>query len=467
MKTLNGILSRTSFGILCALLAYAVFWGVGNPLSIGGLSVWTILLCLLGVFAAIPALVNIRQICKSTYFWILITFGIWVAICTVRGFLAGNDQAIIIRDLSGLLYFVFFPIIFVVLNDCKRVQTVMKVMMYAALAMAVLQFASFVEYLTKPEQFAPVKDFFVRINYLNYTRISETIPRLLFVCMPFQLCGCAFAIYFQLIEKRFRVHYACITGVCLNAMVLSFTRALYLSAGMAALSIVSIYLIFFKIEERRKLGVHVAAAVGALLLSIGVLGVLGETNYLGYAVKRALVGVENVELQLQSTEPTVDTVTNSTEGEPTVDSQPSETKPVADQEAEAYLNATTVSDQYRIAIRNELMGWIRKSPVIGNGVGLTMELKKDWPEYSYLDLMAKTGIVGLMLYFMPMLLMGISILRDYIHGKQRTLSVAWFAVMVGLMGYSIFQPYLNNVQCIFVYCCTLCAHSAECSRSTN
>jgi len=280
MRKLNGkwIEKATdifSFSVLCAIMTYAVFWGVGNPVSVGGLSAWTLLLVLFLCSAMILLLRNLRHVLRNPYLWTVIAFGAWVVFSAVYGIVKGNSISIVIRDISGVVYFAFFPLILVVLKNRERVHLVMKFMMYGAFALSVMLTVLLGMYIWVPEIFAVVKNYFVQINYLNFTRISSTIPRLLFVSVPFQICGCAFAIYFQITQRKFKAIYACITGFCLCAIILTFTRALYLSAVMAACTILLVsfisinlciynYLHYKKQISRRRAETSVSCGNGKL-----------------------------------------------------------------------------------------------------------------------------------------------------------------------------------------------------------
>lgn len=459
-----------AFCIFCAIMTYTVCLGVGNPLRIGGLSVWTLMLALFLVSSFLLVLRNFGSILRNPFLWAVAVFGAWIVFSVAYGFLNGNSIGIIIRDVSGLIYFSFFPLMLAVLKSKERIHVLMKFMLYGSFALSLLLVISLCMYVVVPDVFEGIVNWFVQINYLNFTRVSATIPRLLFVSMPFQVCGCAFATYFQILQKKINPVYIIITGTCLCAILLSFTRALYLSTAVAALFITVLYLVSTNKEGRKKLCIHIVASAGACLLLLGTLSVIGHTNYLDYAVKRSFAVSNAAE---ENTPPVMEPpvmeppvieppVTEPSVTEPPVTEPPAtEEQPVVDQEAEDYLQATMVSDQYRAAIKKELLDLFGRSPIIGNGMGIKLEMKSDWPEYSYLDLMAKTGIVGLLLYFLPILLMFISIVKGLFFGKERLMSVAWLTVMVGLMIYSIFQPFLNNVQCVLMYCCTLCVYCVQ------
>jgi len=65
---------------------------------------------------------------------------------------------------------------------------------------------------------------------------------------------------------------------------------------------------------------------------------------------------------------------------------------------------TANSNETRAATVNGLKAIIKEYPVIGRGLGATGEERDGADEYFYLDVLARMGIVGLLLYMMPLLL---------------------------------------------------------------
>lgn len=460
-KGLLNYLEVAAFVVLCLIMTYSVFWGVGNPVSIGGLSGWMLLLSLFLLCACLPMVHDLRQILRNSRLWAVVALGVWVLFAAVSGFMKGHPVSVVIRDISGLIYFAFLPFLLAVIRNEKRLHTVMKCMMYAAFAMCFLYTGCFILFLYAPDAFESVKAYFVQIHFLNYTRVSGSIPRLLFVSLPFQLLGCAFSVYFQIRSEKFKPMYACITGLSLFVIVMTFTRALYLAALMAAVCLIVSFAFSVNKANRRKLWIHIAASALVCLMALGVLSLLGGFNYMNYAVRRVVVGLDAS--IIETTEPV-----ESTEPQDDVPATEPEKKPHGkDTEAENYLQATVDSDALRGIIKEELLTRISQSPVTGNGMGILLEHKKDWPEYSFLDLLAKMGLIGLGLYFLPLALMLLEIIRGIAAGKDILLPAAWVAGMIGLMVYSIFQPYLNNVQCILIYCCTLCSNVGWHTKNDN
>lgn len=463
--------AMASYVLLCVILSYIVLIGTGNFISVGNISLWAVLQILFLLASAIPVLKNLREIFRDWYFWMLVLVGLWTVFAAVKGYLAGNSVSIIIRDVSGIIYFAFMPLQLSALRNTERIRTSMKYMMYAAFAVSILLMGSVCMYLYAPDAFRWLRGRLENAGYLNFTAISDTIPRILFVTMPFQVCGCAFSVYFQLTNKKFSWLYAFITGACLCTVVMTFTRALYLSILVAAVVIVVFLDLSVEKEKRKILWKQIAAAAMVCLLLLSILGVAARTNYLDYAVRRALVGLDETYAP-ETTDPT-EPAAPTNPAEPTVGSTEGgnqapeeERQPVAELDknqlaAEKYLRDTAASDGLRVAIKMELLSVIEKSPITGNGFGLEWILKQDLPEYSYLDHWAKTGIIGVILYFLPAVSMTGYVIWNLFRRRAMLLSCTWLAVVVGLMVYCIFQPFMVNATCVLLYSCAICVHSIE------
>ena len=126
------------------------------------------------------------------------------------------------------------------------------------------------------------------------------------------------------------------------------------------------------------------------------------------------------------------------------------------EELERYNQITRDSDKLRAITVNESIEYIKKSPIIGHGLGFTIPSRPDGNEYSYLDIWLKMGIIGLILYFLPVVLILINIFKTSDESVfSRKKKVMWLAVLIAVMVYSLFNPYINSALGIFIYSCTM------------
>ena len=169
-----------------------------------------------------------------------------------------------------------------------------------------------------------------------------------------------------------------------------------------------------------------------------------EGSYLSFAVSRTIgkEGPTSWASQLRSQLRGEDPGDSPDDGE--MDSQRS------------YIEVTEKSDQLRQETKDSLNVYIQRSPVIGCGLGASAANRdKGVDEYFYLDMLARTGVVGLLLYMLPFgyvvvwCLRRRELLRECPEGA---------AVVCGLCTFWIvtwFNPWMNAVLGIAWYAVTL------------
>ena len=233
-----------------------------------------------------------------------------------------------------------------------------------------------------------------------------------------------------------------------NALLLSYTRSLYGALGLTAL--ISIIAVLVLCPEGRK---RTLAFLLAAVVCFGVLVTVQEFalegSYLSFAVSRT-IGKEvptSWASQLRSQLRGEDPGDSPDDGE--MDSQRS------------YIEVTEKSDQLRQETKDSLNVYIQRSPIIGCGLGASAANRdKGVDEYFYLDMLARTGVVGLLLYMLPFgyvvawCLRRRELLRECPEGA---------AVVCGLCTFWIvtwFNPWMNAVLGIAWYAVTLSVPTA-------
>ncbi len=443
---------KIGFLMLCVVMGYACFAGTASFFSIGPLSIWRVAVLGMALFALPLLVADRKQLIRSRFLWIIVAFGLWLGISALIGRQNGHKTALLIRDIKGFVYFALFPFVWALLKNKAQLRTLMRVMMYACFALGIFTVLFMGLYLWAPEASDALLRLCRRWGFLNFTPISPTIGRFLFVTTPFQLFGCAIPLYFQVTDKKRSWLYPIITGVCLFSILISYTRTLYLSAGVAVVILVLLILLSVEKEKLGRILLHISLAILVLAVIIGLFSVAAKTNYFGYALDRLFVSAPSV----PSTDSTVATdPTDSSASETTTAPSAPEFIIPDFSTGDEYLEATKVSDQIREQLKQNLWKEIRKAPILGNGLGLSIEGRETLPELFFLDLWAKTGIVGLTLYLLPYLLSVLYVVWNLWRKQQNLGFTVWAVCLAGLMVYSLFQPYANNAPSILVYCCFL------------
>ena len=430
---------NVSFVALCIAVANAVFFGTANYTKELGFSVWSIVVLLIFVGSVFAIVCNIKKILKNPILWVLIAYGIWVVISAVRGYYADHTVGHITEDLKRVIYFALFPMILTILNSESRIIKLMKIVVYSSFALSLLTVVLFTSYLSWPSLFNKLIHWGYYGEIINFTKVSGTIVRILFVSTPMQLFGCAFAMYFIAKEKRCKIRYSCIIGLNLFCFLISFTRTLYLAAFVAA--ILSMLLVFLTADKKtRILAVNrITVSVVACVVLVAGFSLMAKTNYFGYALQRVFVSNVQVEENPLQT--------------------PIQDEIIDFENEEEYLQATLISDNIRQNIKKMLQERINENPIFGSGLGARLPDRNTPPEFFYLDLWAKTGVVGLLLFLMPIGVVIFDIFKRAIRGKPFFIGAFWCVGLIGLMVYSVLQPYMNTAPCILMYCCVLCVNS--------
>ena len=433
---------KLSMVLFCIFMFDASVFGAGRIVNLGPLSFRQIALLLLGVSCIPLLIVNFKQIIKNKFIWAIIAFSIWFLISTVIGVKSGNSLVSI--DFNGFLYLAFMPLALVVLNSKKKVNILMKVMICASVVLALITIAHLILYVCNPSLFDQIANFEIQIKLARFSHISKSIPRIYMLSALYMIAGCAFSMYFLRSEKSAwkKCGYITTVAICFFALLLSYTRSIYASILVSSV-VVFIYL-FFSVskKERIKLVSNICACV---ILFIGISGVFSlstNANYIGYALSRSTVGMVEEDLNL--------------EGDKELGYDNSKLDGLEKEELERYNQITRDSDKLRAITVNESIEYIKKSPIIGHGLGFTIPSRPDGNEYSYLDIWLKMGIIGLILYFLPVVLILINIFKTSDESVfSRKKKVMWLAVLIAVMVYSLFNPYINSALGIFIYSCTM------------
>lgn len=440
------------FWMLCICMTYAVFFGTAVFLHIGYISLWHVVIAAM-LLTAIPLVIrDYKSIFTNTHVHILVAFGVWLVISAVIGYNNAHTVAYIIRDVKCFAYLAMFPIMQCIIRNKAQLKLLLGFVMYASFALSVLTCFFMLAYILFPSIFDVMLRFFLRFDFINFTQVSDKIARILFVSTPFQLFSCAVPFYFQIKNKKFAWFYPFVTGAGLFSILITYTRALYLAAFVAAMAVVAFSLVAAGRRKRPQVWLHIGASVAVMLAITLSFSVVAKFNYMGYAVQRVAVTGQQQEYYNSHTkdEKSGDDSKDNFDGD-----VPEITIPEFD-DGDSYLDATKASDAIREGLKTGLIKEIKKSPIIGNGLGLTIAGRESLPELFIYDLIAKTGVIGLLLYLSPLfiaIVVSLGSIKNHLHCLELYI---WGSCVLGLFVYSCFQPYMNNAPCMMIYSCLMC-----------
>lgn len=469
------ICDQLAFIVLCLLMADCAALGSGRIFSVGSLGMRMILLGLLLV-VSLPLMVQqFPRFVKNRILWLLVFFALWLGAEAVIGFLNGNSRSLLASDLKGFAYFVAVVPALCVLKTKQRVHLLMKVIMYASGVLATVALFLLLLYNTSNQLFSRLIAWDWEHHITMFAAVSSRIPRLFFKSTPYFLCGCAFPIYFAVTEKnhlRFWL-YPAIAGLSLFAMLLSYTRSIYLAVGVAALFLLIVLWVSLDAAGRKRLFAVFGIAAAVFLLLLTLCSVAMKADYFGYALDRLGVTFYSPTEGPSATDPseTSPSETDPSETGPfeTTDStDPSKpSSPSKPGDTDHFQQATMQSDNFRAQTTAELTENILRSPVWGHGLGKALEVRDGYAnEYIYHDILMKTGLIGLLLFLSPAIWLFADLIKKL---KSKTdavlLTVPWLTVLLGFLIFSYFNPYMNASLGILFYCCCISIVSGNQSKN--
>ena len=439
---------KLSMVLFCIVMFDVAVFGAGRIVSFGPLSFRQVMLLLLGVSCIPLLIVNFKQTIKNKFIWAIIGFLIWFLISTIIGVKNGNR--LVSMDFNGFLYLVFMPLALVVLNSKEKVNLLMKVMICGSAVLALITIAHLILYVCNKSVFDELAIFEIQIKFARISHISKSTPRIYMLSALYLIAGCSFSMYFLGREKVAWKKWGYIITVAISffALLLSYTRSIYAGVLISA-AVVFIYL-FFSVSKKEKIKLisNICACVILFISICGAFSLTTGANYLGYAFSRSAVGM--------------------LEENPNLEGDESDPFGSDDDELDYYNQITLKSDKLRALTVAESIKYIKKSPIIGHGLGFTVPSRPDGNEYSYLDIWLKMGIIGLILYFLPIVLILINIFKTPNESVfSRKIKVMWFAALMGVMVYSLFNPYINSALGIFIYSCTMVISQNLIDKKTN
>ena len=446
-EKLNCSLEGFAFVLLNVILADICIFGAGRIIEFGPLTFRMITLLILFAVCIPLFFKNFKLLLKSKYVCSVMVFGILVILAAVIGVLNHNRTNLIITDIKGFIYFAFLPCAVVLINSYEKILVLAKTSMYSAMVQGLVHitFIGFyivdVSWLDKVARFCDERRFF----YVSY-RISSVNVRVSFLSLACLLLGIVFSIYFSTKNTKiiFKFIYPFITAICGFALFVSYTRSVYLAVGITVILLLISFFILSAKKQRIGLLKHIAVTLVVFAVIITGFKIKTGENYFSYGLSRALVGIDIFKEETDNLE--IDNDENNR-----VENNSVENNSV---EKDSFYQNTITSDNLREKTISELISNIKKSPIIGLGLGAEIPSRPDGlNEYFFLDLFSKMGIIGLLVYLSPVIFMIIQLIELFKKKNKKVLHLfAWFCVLLGLIAYSYFTPCMNSSVGIMVYC---------------
>lgn len=434
--------SQLSFGVLCLFLLECSITGGGRYWEVGPVSV-RILLGGLAAVLALPELFrHLGAYLKKPSIWLTLIFVAWLAFCAWLGIRSNNRMDVLITDVKGFMWLFLIPVFVAVVRSRDRLRTLLSWVLAGAVIQAALILAvnAAVVLSDNPE---PLCRWLTARSIGLVDIVSNKLVRVFFKSSPYMIVGCVVVLFRQARAPKLRWRYVLAVALLFNALLLSYTRSLYGALGLTAVLSITAVLILCPAGRKRVLAFLLAAVVCFGVL-VTVQEFVLEGSYLSFAVSRTIGQEVPTSWASQLRGRIRGDISDDKPNDAEMDRQRS------------YIEVTEKSDQFRQETQDGLKDCIRRSPIIGCGLGAAAASRDSGvDEYFYLDMLARTGIVGLLLYMLPFgyvvlwCLRRRSLLRECPEGA---------AVVCGLCTFWIvtwFNPWMNAVLGIAWYAVTL------------
>lgn len=460
--------NRIAFVFLCLFLLDCCVTGGGRYFDILGISIRMILgfLCIL---FSIPTLLKKWKIyVKEPINLMFFCFIIWFLISAIRGLSAGNNRAVWMSDVKGFIYLFLVPISLNCVTTKKRLNTILDIVILGTFIQVILVLGINVLCAIDINSMHRMHDYVMNIKLGTVSIISGSIFRIFMSSSPYVIVSCVIVIYKQLQLEKLNKSYIVLMVCYLNALLFSYTRSLYGSAVITIIVLTIVIAVFHR-KEMKKFIKFVLVAGIAFLVVIKAEEVIFEANYVNFALARTL----NLNLKISKASTLKNDIIvalnlkDSLQEESKEDSQVSSEKPNSNQNHKndhatsndgankeeaiakenelqsSYLKQTEVSDDLRAITEKELIALVKASPIIGNGLGACSETRNGADEYFYLDMLARMGVIGLVLYMLPFLVV---ILKN-----RNGQTMIFVCMMLPFWIVTAFNPWMNAALGIMWY----------------
>lgn len=434
--------SQLSFGVLCLFLLECSITGGGRYWEVGPVSV-RILLGGLAAVLALPELFrHLGAYLKKPSIWLTLIFVAWLAFCAWLGIRSNNRMDVLITDVKGFMWLFLIPVFVAVVRSRDRLRTLLSWVLAGALIQAALILAvnAAVVLSDNPE---PLCRWLTARSIGLVDIVSNKLVRVFFKSSPYMIVGCVVVLFRQARAPKLRWRYVLAVALLFNALLLSYTRSLYGALGLTAVLSITAVLILCPAGRKRVLAFLLAAVVCFGVL-VTVQEFVLEGSYLSFAVSRTIGQEVPTSWASQLRGRIRGDISDDKPNDAEMDRQRS------------YIEVTEKSDQFRQETQDGLKDCIRRSPIIGCGLGAAAASRDSGvDEYFYLDMLARTGIVGLLLYILPFgyvvlwCLRRRSLLRECPEGAAVVCGLCTFWVVTW------FNPWMNAVLGIAWYAVTL------------
>ena len=404
--------------------------GSGRYLTIGPLTPRIVLAGLIVLFASVPFFADIEKQVRNPVNWLVLIFMFYVVFEAFRGQAFGNDQSVLISDIKGFIYMLLIPAVPALIKEKKHLRLAADAVIAGCFFQALFCVVSNALFAG----FAPgfYKAFVESVWAENWGMVlAARYDAFRIFCKSSIYLIAACALLLGRIVRAEKVWAVCGWGLLFilnaEAIILTYTRSLYLAT---AVTFILTLILCLMTAPVRKVLLRTVALLILLVVMIYGQELALKQGIIQYAFFRCLHFDLEAHIHIPHTW-------------------------VEEKDSSDII--TLSGDEMREETVKGLLEMFAEEPLIGKGLGATTEARGGADEYFYLDMLARTGIIGLTLYMLPILLALIRLLK-----RRKTLKAypePGF-IVIGLVAFLIathFNPWMNAALGIAWYALTVAA----------
>ncbi len=429
-RSFKAITRRIGLICLCLFFFDCACSGSGRWLTVGPFTPRILLAGAIMVFAAPSFFGDVEKQIRNPLNWLVMAFLCYMVFEAFRGQAFGNNPTVLRSDVKGFIYMMLIPAALALIRESRDVRMIVNAVLAGCLVQALIcVLSNIVLSGFAPSFYEAYVEGIWKVNWGTVLPCEYGAYRVFCKSSIYLVAACAILLgrIVRAEKSSAVIGYGALFLLNAEAIMLTYTRSIYLTTGVVF--ILTLAFCLFTAPVKKTL----LRTALLLLVFLGLSYVqelaLKQGNF-QYACARCFNFDLNAHLPLPHT---------WTEGD--VDME----------------EITANSNETRAATVNGLKAIIREYPLIGKGLGATGEDRDGADEYFYLDVLARMGAVGLILYLLPVILALIRLCRKRkaLRGEPETGLIA-----IGLAGFLIatyFNPWMNAVLGIAWYALTLAA----------
>ena len=390
-------------------------FGAGRLIEFGYVS-FRMLIFAAAFITSFPLVIkNLKRLLKNPILYFTLPFAPVLVIWAIYGYLRGNPFDFIWTDVTSCLTLALLPGILCVVDSEKKVMTLTNVIFYCAVILAAV--STFVQFIAVHIENAYKLSYYCYLHQLGgFNQLQSGTYRVFFSCSIFLQVGMMLGIWkiwhAQSLKKRLLNYF--FEGLLIYAWLISYTRSFWI--GMAAS-------VLFVIVWQPRIVLKCCKAVVIPLLVAALIMCFSWLNEGGPYVFKELYNRVII---------TIEQYTGTKHGG-------------------SYRPEDVESQDIRTITKYAEIGRIKERPVVGRGLGAYLEGVRTEPriEYTYLDVMMKTGSVGTFFFALAFLAFIVKAFAHRVFKPKNepensfyTLTTLILAAYLGIIAASATNPFL-------------------------